>query len=47
MLLTKEIKTSYKKISIIIPVYNRENYISKTLESVLFQTNENSTLLKE
>jgi len=41
MLLTKEIKTSYKKISIIIPVYNRENYISKTLESVLFQTNEN------
>ena len=34
----KNIKTSMPKISVIIPLYNKEKTIKKTIESVLNQT---------
>ena len=32
------IKTTMKKVSVIVPVYNVENYITKCLESLVSQT---------
>ena len=34
-----------KKISVIIPVYNKEKYVTRTIESVLNQTYKNLEII--
>ena len=40
-------ETRIKKVSVIIPVYNAEKYIRKTLDSVLAQSFQDMEILLE